>query len=91
MVVFIRFQMNVASIPTLFKLLNTVKLVHIFGSVAKVDMLATLFCLQRFKVCDSTLARSNCFKCVLGLRELNNNEWKARVKSMNGSPTVLKH
>lgn len=38
-----------------------------FGSVAKADVLAS--CLQRFKVSDANLARSNGFKCVLGIVE----------------------
>ncbi len=48
-----------------------------FGLVGKVDMLASLFCLQRFKVCDSALQK-----------ELDNNEWEAGVKTMNGSLTA---
>lgn len=37
------------------------------GSGAKIDMVASLFCLQRFEVCDSTLAKCNDSECVLGI------------------------
>lgn len=49
-------------------------------------MRASFFCLQKFKVCDSNLARSNGFKYVLGaVQRVDEKEWDARVKIMNGS------
>lgn len=53
-------------------MLNNVTLISMFGSVAKVVALVSF---QRFKVCDSTLVRSNGFKCVLGVvQRVDDNE-----------------
>lgn len=75
-----KYQIHVACLPAWFS----------SGSVAKVDMLANLFCLQRFMVRDSTQARSNGFKCVSSIVE----RWiimnEARVKTMNGSQPLCK-
>ncbi len=62
-----------------------------FGSVAKVDMLASLFCLQALRfVIKLWLGAVVSNVCWALLRELHNNEWEAGVKTMNGSPTVCK-
>lgn len=47
--------------------MNNAKLLSMFGSVAEVVIAARLYFLQRFKVCDLTLARSNGSTYVLAI------------------------
>lgn len=61
--------------------MNNAKLLSMFGSVAEVVIAARLFCLQRFKVCDLTLAMVP-HMCWPLFREFGGNEWDARVKTL---------
>lgn len=61
------------------------KLISIFGSVAIVEILASLFCLQRLKIWLAAMVSNVCWALV---RDLDNIKWETGVKIVNGSRTV---